>query len=174
MDIFNKTGKINICLIGLMGSGKSVIGREISDILNLKFYDTDAKIEQTVGKSINKIFSEDGENYFRKKEEEICLKFLNKKNSVISLGGGSIINNQIREIINQNSFSIYLKVDLNILVKRLIKTNKRPLLRNINKKDALMKLYKIRSKFYDKADLIIKNNYDKNDVVKKIISNINE
>ena len=174
MDIFEQTGKINISLMGLMGSGKTVIGREISNILNLEFYDTDSKIEQNVGKSINKIFNQNGEDYFRKKEEEICLKLLQKRRSIISLGGGSIINHEIREMIKQNSFSIYLKVDIDVLVKRLNNTKRRPLLNNINKKDTLLNLYEIRKKFYNKADLVIKNNFDKNDVVNKIISNINQ
>ena len=107
--------KKNICIMGLMGSGKSVVGRELSKYLNLKFYDTDKEIELKTKKSINEIFKEDGELYFRKLEEKICIKLLNKDNCVISLGGGSIINKEVRKSIKENSYSIYLKVKLNNL-----------------------------------------------------------
>ena len=109
----NEIKKKNICIIGLMGSGKSIIGKDLSNYLNLKFYDTDKAIELETNKSINKIFEEDGELYFRTIEEKICLELLNHNNCLISLGGGSIINKKIREIIKKNSYSIYLQVKLN-------------------------------------------------------------
>ena len=106
----SKTKKKNICIIGLMGSGKSIIGKELSKSLDLKFYDTDREIELKTKKSINAIFKERGEPYFRGIEEEICIELLNKDNCVISLGGGSVVNKKIMKEIKNNSFSIYLRV----------------------------------------------------------------
>ena len=99
--------------MGPMGSGKTVIGKDLS-IFNLKFYDTDKEIEIKTRKSINSIFEEKGEAYFREIEEKICIN-LKKNNCVISLGGGSIINKNIRKEIMQNSYSIYLKVKNNLI-----------------------------------------------------------
>tara|TARA_Y100000768_G_scaffold45650_1_gene29793 strand:- start:3 stop:527 length:525 start_codon:yes stop_codon:yes gene_type:complete len=168
MYIFNKTGKINICLVGLMGSGKTVVAKELGRALNFNFFDTDKEIENKVGKSINQIFEDNGEEYFRKIEEQICLKYLKKNKSVISLGGGSISNSKVRDAIKTYSFSIYLKVDINILEKRLGNSNKRPLLKNVDKLNTLKNLYKSRKKFYNKSDLLIENNYDKFEVINKI------
>ena len=114
-----KIKKKNICIMGLMGSGKSIIGKELSKYLNLKFYDTDKEIELKTKKKISTIFDEDGESYFRDIEENICIELLDKKNCIISLGGGSIINKKIRKKIKLNSYSIYLQVKLNNLLMRL-------------------------------------------------------
>ena len=166
--------KKNICIIGLMGSGKSIVGRDLSKYLNLQFFDTDKEIEQKVNKSINEIFYEKGETYFRKVEEKICLDLLNYDNCVISLGGGSIINKKIRNIIKQNSYSIYLEVKLNNLINRLKSSKKRPLLnKNLNKRETLENLYNDRRKFYEKADFIVKNDNDKLQVLEKIKSELN-
>ncbi len=103
MMTLNEIKKRNICIIGLMGSGKSIIGKDLSKYLNFKFYDTDKEIELKTKKSINEIFEKDGESYFRKIEEKICLELLTKNNCIISLGGGSIINKNIRKAINQKA-----------------------------------------------------------------------
>ena len=105
---------------------------------------------------------------------KICLKLLTHDNCVISLGGGSIINKKIRERIKQNSISIYLKVNLNNLVKRLKFSKKRPLLnKNINPTKTLDNLYHERRKFYEKADFIVNNDNDKFEVLEKIKIKLN-
>ena len=152
----------NICIMGLMGSGKSVIGKDLSKYLNFKFYDTDREIELKTKKSINEIFKEYGELYFRNLEEKICIKLLNQNNCVISLGGGSIINKKIRKSIKKNSYSIYLQVKLNNLVNRLKSSKKRPLLNKDESKLQILKnLYEEREKFYERADFIVNNDTDK-------------
>ena len=155
--------------MGLMGSGKSIIGKDLSKYLNFEFYDTDKEIELKTKKNINTIFEEEGESYFRSIEEKICTKLLNKNNCVISLGGGSIINRKIRNSIKKNSHSIYLQVKLKNLLIRLRSSNKRPLLDNkLNKREILENLYNDRRKFYEKADLIVNNDNDKFHVLQKI------
>ena len=159
--------------MGLMGSGKSIIGKDLSKYLNLKFYDTDKEIEKKTKKSINAIFNEHGETYFRDIEEKVCIEILTNDNCVISLGGGSIISKKIRKIIKKNSYSIYLQVTLNNLLSRLKFSRKRPLLyNNSNKIEILQKLFKDRQKYYEKADLIINNDGDKSQTLKEIKSQL--
>ena len=160
--------------MGLMGSGKSIIGKDLSKYLNLNFFDTDKEIELTTKKSISKIFEENGELYFRNIEVKVCTELLNLENCVISLGGGSIINKEIRKVIKKNSYSIYLQVNLDNLLKRLKSSKKRPLLnKKQNKRDILENLYNNRRKFYEKADFIVNNDNDKFKVLEKIISELN-
>ena len=130
LSVINKK---NICIMGLMGSGKSIIGKDLSKNLNLKFYDIDKEIELMTNKKISEIFKEDGESYFRDIEEKVCIEILNINNCVVSLGGGSIISKKTRKIIKNNSFSIYLQVNLKNLQNRLKFSKKRPLLnKNLN------------------------------------------
>ena len=159
--------------MGLMGSGKSVIGKDLSKYLDLDFYDTDKEIELKTKKDINLIFKENGEAYFRKIEESVCLELLNFENCVISLGGGSITNKSVRKAINQNSYSIYLEVKLKNLLDRLNSSKKRPLLnQNKNKKETLKNLYIERKSFYEESDFIVNNNNDKFVVLEKIKSEL--
>ena len=170
---FEQYTKKNICLIGLMGSGKSLIGRDLSKLYKIKFLDSDSEIENEVGKKINYIFKDHGENFFRQIEEKICLKLLNLEDCVISLGGGSITNTKVRNLIKKNSYSIYLKVNIDILVSRLSKTDKRPLLKNVDIREKLNELYISRNRYYNNANLIIENNLEKNNIIKIIQKEIN-
>ena len=170
----SEINKKNICIMGLMGSGKSIIGKDLSKYLDLKFYDSDREIELKTKRNISEIFEKEGESYFRDIEEKVCTELLTNENCVISLGGGSIINKNIRKVINKHSYSIYLQVKLNNLHSRLKFSNKRPLLKkNLNKKEILKNLLKERRKFYEKADLIVNNDSDKSKVIEKIISQLN-
>ena len=174
MLTLNDIKKRNICIMGPMGSGKSVIGKDLSIFFNLKFYDTDKEIEIKTRKSINSIFEEKGEAYFREIEEKICINLLKKNNCVISLGGGSIINKNIRKEIMQNSYSIYLKVKINNLINRVKSSKKRPLLnKDENKRKIFENLYIERRRFYEQADFIVDNNNDKSQALEIIKSKFN-
>ena len=166
--------KKNICIMGHMGSGKSIIGRDLCKYLNLKFYDTDKEIEIKERKSINLIFEQQGESYFRIIEEKICIDLLGHDNCIISLGGGSIINKNIRNAVFKNSYSIYLQVKINNLISRLKSSKKRPLLNNDeDRKETLKNLLNNRRKFYEKADFIVNNDNNKYQVLEKIKSELN-
>ena len=170
LSVINKK---NICIMGLMGSGKSIIGKDLSKNLNLKFYDIDKEIELMTNKKINAIFKEEGESYFRDIEEKVCIEILNINNCVVSLGGGSIISKKTRKIIKNNSYSIYLQVNLKNLQNRLKFTKKRPLLyKNLNNSEILKNILKDRQKYYEKADLIINNDSDKSQTLKEIKSQL--
>jgi len=172
LSVINKK---NICIMGLMGSGKSVIGNDLSKNLNLKFYDTDKEIELMTNRKISTIFKEYGESYFREIEEKVCIEILTIENCVISLGGGSIISKKIRKIIKKNSYSIYLQVKLNNLQKRLKFSRKRPLLNNNLKNSEILKnIFKERQKYYEKADLIINNDGDRSQSLNEIKSKLNK
>jgi len=160
--------KINITLCGMMGSGKSTIGKLLAKKLNFGFIDTDKLIEEKTGKSIKKIFIENGENYFRQLEKKIIINILKNPKCVISLGGGSILSNSIRNMIQINSYNIYLEVHINTLVKRLTTSNKRPLIMDKDINKTLNELIKKREKFYKEADIIINNETQ----ISKIIENI--
>ena len=103
----------------MMGSGKSAVGKMLANKLNYNFIDVDKIIEIEAKKTIKKIFEEDGEEYFRDLEEKITINTLENKETIVSLGGGAIINKKIRNSIKKNSYNIYLNVDVNILIKRL-------------------------------------------------------
>ena len=142
--------------------------------LNYNFIDVDKIIENEAKKTISKIFEEDGEVYFRHLEEKITINTLENKETIVSLGGGAIINKKIRNSIKKNSYNIYLKVDVDILAKRLQNSKQRPLIYKKNIKNELIALINKREKFYQKADLIIQN--EKNiietteNIIKKIIN----
>ena len=170
LSVINKK---NICIMGLMGSGKSIIGKDLSKNLNLKFFDTDNEIELMTNKKISAIFKEEGESYFRDIEEKICIEILTIDNCVVSLGGGSIISKKIRKIIKKNSYSIYLQVKLDNLQNRLKFSRKRPLLnKNLNNSEILKNILKDRQKYYEKADLIINNDGDRSQSLKEIKSQL--
>ena len=172
--LLNINNKLNISLCGMMGSGKSAIGKKLANKLDYNFIDVDKMIEINAKKTIIKIFEEDGEEYFRDLEEKITINILKEKKTIISLGGGAIISKKIRNFIKKNSYNIYLNVNVDILTKRLQKSKTRPLIYKKNLKKELTNLINIREKFYRQADLIIKN--EKNiietteNIIKKIIN----
>jgi shikimate kinase len=160
--------KKNLVFLGMMGSGKSSIGYLVSKKLNLKFTDIDNVIEEETGMKIFNIFEEKGESFFRTIEEKITLKILKTNTGVISLGGGAFINNKIRKEILSNHFSFWLNWDLEVLLKRIKNSKKRPL--SFNSTDQEIKnLIKKRSITYSKAEFKINcNKLTKNEIVKKI------
>ena len=172
--LLNINNKTNITLCGMMGSGKSAIGRILANKLNYNFIDVDKVIENEAKKTIKKIFEEDGEMYFRDLEEKITINTLKNREAIVSLGGGAIINKNIRNSIKKNSYNIYLNVDVDILTKRLQFSKTRPLIYKKDLKKELINLINKRKKFYQKADLIIQN--EKNiietteNIIKKIVN----
>ena len=172
--LLNINNKLNISLCGMMGSGKSAIGKILANKLDYNFIDVDKMIEIDAGKTIKKIFEEDGEEYFRDLEEKITINILELKETIVSLGGGSILNRKIRSSIKKNSYNIYLNVDVAILEKRLKNSKTRPLIYKKNLKKELINLISIREKFYRKADLIVKNERNiietTENIIKKIIN----
>ena len=160
----------NIVFLGMMGSGKTSIGFLISKKLNLEFFDIDNHIENNLGMKISKIFKNKGEKFFREYEEKITLNILKKNNIVIALGGGAFLNKNIRKEILKNHFSFWLKLESDILIKRIKNSTKRPLAYNISDIE-LKNMIKERSKIYSKALYKINcNNLNKTKIMNKIIN----
>ena len=162
LKILNKIRKKNITIMGHMGSGKSIFGKKIASYFGIEHIDTDKEIAKFENATIKQIFSLKGEVYFREIESKILIKILKKRNVVISLGGGSILNKESRKEINNQSLSIFLDVDINILYKRLKKSKNRPLLKDGNILTTLKQLDAKRRKHYLKADIIIDNSRSPN------------
>ncbi len=159
----------NLVLTGMMGSGKSTIGRELSKKLTLKFIDIDKLIEKKEKMPIQKIFSTKGEKYFRRLEQSTCLKILKRSNSVIALGGGSFINPTIRKAILEKSVSFHLDISLNNLKKRKINFKKRPLIKDKENTLALETIYNSRKKVYNLATFSVNcNKLDKVQIIDQI------
>jgi len=172
VDLKNYKKKI-IVIIGHMGSGKSLIGKILSKKLNWNYYDSDKEIEKRQNISIVDIFKFYGENYFREKEEIVIKNLIKKNYSVISLGGGSITIKNIRNILNKKTISVFLKVDIDLLVKRLKKNKKRPLLINTNIRNKIFLLDKERLPFYNNADIVVENSKNIKKTINEIIKILN-
>ena len=161
----------NLTLTGMMGVGKSSIGKILAKNLNYNFVDVDKLIEKKEGTTINLIFKNKGEKYFRKIENDISLIELKKANSVISLGGGAFLNNTIRKTTKKFSISFWLDVSIDELIKRLKKSNNRPLLLKKNISEAVKKIYFERKKIYNESNYRIKcNSLKAGDIAKKVLS----
>ena len=160
----------NLVLTGMMGVGKSTIGRILAKRLKIKFIDVDKIIEKNERKTIKQIFEENGEKYFRKLEKKITLKLLKNKKTVVALGGGAFINNEIRLKVLKTSVSIWLKVSLDKLYNRYRRNDKRPLLNKKELNKEVRDIYLARKKIYSLADFKINcDNISKDKIVEKIL-----
>ena len=152
---YNDQKRINIALVGHMGSGKSLIGRLISKKLKLRHVDSDELIEKMTKKTINDIFKVEGEKYFRSIEEKYILGISNEKNLVLSLGGGSILSSKVRQAIKKKFVTVFLDIDLNVIAERLLKSKNRPLILNTNIIEKIKQLDLNRRKYYLLSNIIL-------------------
>ncbi|MCQ2957449.1 MAG: shikimate kinase [Candidatus Gastranaerophilales bacterium] len=165
----------NIVLVGLMGAGKSTVGKILADKLSFSFIDTDEFIEQQESTKITEIFAKKGETYFRTLENNVISKISTKNSQVISTGGGSIQNPQNLTCLKDNGFVVYLKASSNILFERIKDDNSRPLLKTKNPLKTLDELLKEREINYNKANFIINtDNKTVDDIINLIIEEYNE
>ena len=164
--------KKKITLIGMMGSGKSTIGALLSKKMNMKFIDVDNKIETIEKQKISQIFKLKGEKYFRQIEVETISSLLDSKEKelILSLGGGSFLDEKIRKNVKNNSFSFWLNWKPLTIIKRIRKSSKRPLIQGLNDKE-IEKMMLDRNKYYAKSNFKIDcDNHKKNEIVDKIVS----
>ena len=158
----------NIVLVGMMGSGKSSIGKLLSKKTGLDFIDIDALIENKENKSITEIFKLNGEKYFRDLEEKISIKKLKEYNSVISLGGGAFLNAKIRKQSSLNSITVWLNWKTSTLIDRIKDSKKRPVVTNL-KANEIKGLIEERSKVYNSSDYKVNcDKLSKSEIVDKI------
>ena len=138
---------MNIFLVGPMGSGKSSLGKKLAKSLDKKFIDTDKEIEKKENKTINEIFENEGEKYFREKEKEFLINIPNNLNMVIATGGGIVTDQENREKLKENRV-IFLNASVERQSKRTSRSDKRPLLKNVDRLKKLRELYDQRLEFY--------------------------
>ena len=164
--------KKKIVLVGMMGSGKSTIGALLSKKMNMNFIDLDTKIETIEKQTVSQIFKLKGEKYFRAIEVETVLSLLNSKEKdlVLSLGGGSFLDEKIRKYVKNFSSSFWLNWRPSTIIKRIRKSSKRPLIQGLNDQK-IKKMILDRNRYYAKSDFKIDcDNHKKNEIVDKIVS----
>ena len=149
--------KKTVALVGMMGSGKSAIGKVVSSIIDVPFVDADVEIEKAAKLSIPEIFERHGEKFFRDRENQVIKRLLKERPCILATGGGAFVNEKIRISIKQHGVSIWLNADLETLWKRVKHKKTRPLLRTDNPKETLTNIYNERIETYSLADVIIES-----------------
>ncbi|WP_075291431.1 shikimate kinase [Pararhizobium arenae] len=148
-------GKRNLVFVGLMGAGKSAIGRLTAQMLGIPFVDSDHEIERVSRMTISELFAAYGEEEFRALEARVIKRLLNTGPRVVSTGGGAYINERTRRHIKRNGLSLWLNADLDTLWERVNKRDTRPLLKTENPRQTLENLMKARYPIYAEADLTV-------------------
>ena len=160
-----------IVLVGLMGAGKSSVGRLLARRLGLIFHDADDEIENAAGISIEDYFERHGEAAFREGEYKVIERLLEGPAHVLATGGGAFLDSRTRGIVQRRGISIWLSADLDILLERVMRRNNRPLLKNGNPREIMAKLKAEREPFYAKADLSVTSAQEPHEeVVERIIT----
>lgn len=164
---------MNVALIGMMGAGKTTIGKLLAEKLNLKFIDTDEEIIKIENCSINEIFAKQGEETFRRIETNVLKNILNSDNQIIATGGGIIKKEENRNLLKQVK-TIYLKADKETILDRVKNDNSRPLLNTENLKETIQTILQEREQLYEQSQFVITTtNKTQNEVVTEIIEKIN-
>lgn len=166
VDIIRRSlGDKSVVLVGLMGAGKTSVGRRLAQRLNLAFTDADKEIEAAAGQSISEIFAEHGETYFRDGEMRVIARLLNNGPQVLATGGGAYMNREIRNNISEQGISIWLRADLDTLLERTSKRNHRPLLKTGDPKIVMQRLIDERYPVYAEANIVIQSRKVSHDTI---------
>ncbi len=152
-----------VVLVGLMGVGKTTVGRRLAKALQLPFKDADAEIEEAAGRSVSDIFAERGEAEFRSGERRVIARLLDGPPLVLATGGGAFMNPETRQMIRERAVSVWLKADLDVLVRRVARRNSRPLLQGRDPREVLTRLMGERYPVYADADLQVETNESPHD-----------
>ena len=144
-----------IVLVGLMGAGKSCIGRRLATRLEMPFVDADREIEEAAGCSISEIFERHGEQAFRDGERRVILRLLEGPTCVLATGGGAFMDPRTRQAVRQRAISIWLRADLDLLTRRVARRNDRPLLQVDDPRRKLEELMAVRYPVYAESDVTV-------------------
>ncbi|MCC5992041.1 MAG: shikimate kinase [Rhodobacteraceae bacterium] len=147
-----------VVMVGMMGAGKTAVGREVARMLNVPFRDSDEEIVAAAQMSIPEIFERDGEEFFRAREAEVIARLMKGTPAILSVGGGAFLHEGTRALISELGASVWLKADLDLLWSRVRHKNTRPLLRTADPRTTLAELLDRRSPHYAKADLVVEAN----------------
>ena len=147
--------KKTIVMVGMMGAGKTAVGRALAARLGVPFLDSDHEIEAAANMTIPEIFARDGEPFFRKKETQVIARLLQEERGILSTGGGAFLAERNRALIAEHGTSVWLNADLEVLWNRVKHKDTRPLLRTPDPHATLESLYQQRVPLYSKADLMV-------------------
>ncbi|MGO8952091.1 MAG: shikimate kinase [Rhodomicrobium sp.] len=150
-------GNRSVVLIGMMGSGKSSIGRRLAAALELPFSDADMAIEQAAGMTVEEIFRAHGEPHFREGEERVIKRLLQSGPQVLATGGGAVLSAKTREEIAKSAISIWLKAPVELLLQRVSRRDNRPLLKESDPRAVLTRLLEERTPYYAGANLMLES-----------------
>jgi len=145
--------KKTVVLVGMMGAGKTAVGKALASRLNVPFLDSDSEIERAANMSIAEIFQRDGEAFFRDRETEVLDRLLENECGILSTGGGAFLSERNRRLISEKGVSVWLNADLNLLWIRVKHKDTRPLLRTPNPRETLGEIYNQRVPIYAQSDL---------------------
>ena len=145
-----------VALVGMMGAGKTAVGRSVAQILGVPFLDSDSEIEAAANLSVPEIFKRDGEAFFRAREAEVIERLLSEARGILSTGGGAYLAPRNRESISAKGVALWLNADADLLWQRVKNRDTRPLLRTADPKATLVALYDARVPSYSAAELQIK------------------
>src|ERR1700712_4254277 len=154
-EILAALGRCSVVLVGMMGAGKSTIGRRLAGRLHLPFLDADIEIEAAASMSIPEIFETRGEDYFRDGEARVIARLLNSGPAIIATGGGAFMREETRKRISDKAVSIWLKADADVIMKRVKRRADRPLLQTEDPAATVNRLLEVREPVYQTADLTI-------------------
>lgn len=155
----------SIVMVGMMGCGKSAIGRRLATVLDLRFIDADDEIEKAAGMSINEIFAQLGEQHFRDGERRVIARLLGGGPQVLSTGGGAFMNEDTRARVREVGISVWLRAELPILMRRVMRRDNRPLLKTPNPEVRMRELLEIRNPIYALADIAVESREVAHDVI---------
>ncbi len=147
----------NIVLVGLMGAGKTSLGRRLAARLHLPFVDADAEIERAAAMTISDIFAKYGEAHFRRGEERVIARLLKKPSRVVATGGGAFMSAKTRRAIHKTSVSVWLKADLDTLLERVLHRSHRPLLQSDDPVGQMRRLIEARYPVYKQAHITVES-----------------
>lgn len=159
-----------LVLVGLMGAGKTTIGRRLAKRLDRPFMDADEEVERSAGRSVSEIFEDFGEAAFREGERKVIARLINDNPPmVLALGGGAFVDDTTRQLVKDKAFSIWLNADLDVLMDRVSKRDTRPLLETGNPREVMESLMQARTEFYAQADLTIQTDCHAHDLTVETI-----
>jgi len=157
--IVSALGRRSIVLVGMMGAGKSSVGRRLAGRLGIPFVDADSEIESAAGMTIPEIFAKHGEPYFRAGEARVIARLLENGPQVLATGGGAVMDQRTRDLIHIKGISVWLKADLDVLLKRTKRRSDRPLAEKI--KDLLP----LREPVYARSDIVVQSRDEPHDTI---------
>ena len=155
----------SVVLVGLMGSGKSTIGRKLAQVIDIEFFDSDTEIENASRMSVKDLFAVYGEPEFRALEQRVMLRLMEDGPRIISTGGGAFINPEVREAVLKGGIAVWLDADIDVLMERVGRRETRPLLNNDDPEATMRNLMETRYPTYAEAQIRVMSRNERKDIM---------